>query len=141
MNNYNAYNANIKIINSEITVDKNNDTTYFDALCECNGNQLMVNYIEDSSKTPNDFVFAVLDNVYTHALEYLSNVLLDNENVFVNMFRCKDHPTAYDIYYGCEDQFETPADAARWVLAHGGIKNNGHYYTETRDDKKTAIEF
>lgn len=141
MNNYNAYNANIKIINSEITVDKNNDTTYFDALCECNGNQLMVNYIEDSSKTPNDFVFAVLDNVYTHALEYLSNALTNEEDVFVNAFRYKDSPTAYDIYYGCEDQFETPADAARWVLAHGGIKNNGHYYTETRDGEKTAIEF
>ena len=141
MNNYNAYNANIKIINSEITVDKNNDTTYFDALCECNGNQLMVNYIEDSGKTPNDFVFAVLDNIYTHALEYLSNVLLDNENVFVNMFRCKDHPTAYDIYYDCTDSFETPADAARWIMKHGGIVNNGHYYTETRDGGKTAIEF
>lgn len=141
MSNYTAYNADINIINSELTVDKNRNLTSFDALCECNGNQLVLTYVADSGNTPEDWCFAVLDNMYNKALQYLSDALTNEENVFVNAFRYKDSPTAYDIYYGCEDQFETPADAARWVLAHGGIENIGHYYTETRDGEKTAIEF
>lgn len=141
MSDYTAFNADINIRNSELTVDKNRNLTSFDAICECNGNQLILTYIADSDNVPEDWCFDILNNIYDKALEYLADVLTNEENVFVNAFRYKDNPTAYDIYYGCEDQFETPGAAARWIIAHGGIVNNGHYYTETRDGEKTPVEF
>ena len=141
MSDYTIYDADINVINAGLTVNKNNNTTCYDAICDCNGNQIMLTDIVESDNTPVDWGFDVLNHVHSTALEYLSKVLLGNENVLVNVFRYKDNPTAYDIFYGCDAKFETPCEAAQWLIAHGGVVNNGHYYTETRDGKKTAIEF
>lgn len=141
MSDYIAYSAEINIVNSEVTVNKNNNTTIYEAIGECNGNQMLLMYIVDSSATPEDWAFDVLNNMYRMALEYLSTALLKNENVFVNLFRYKNAQTTYDIYYDCDTMFNSPSDAAMWIMVHGGVKNIGAYYTETRDGKTKAIEF
>lgn len=141
MSDYNAYNADIDIINSEITVNKNNNTICYNAICVCNGNQMMLTDLVDSTDLPEDWGYDVLNHIHKEALEYLAGVLCSEENIFVDICKCKNYPTIYNIFYDCEDKFADSHEAARWIMTHGGVETNEYYYTETRDGVKTAIEF
>ena len=101
---YEIEGAEIKVVSGEFTENKIKGQKYYHAVCECNGNTILIKKnITDSMEY--DIVDDVLSNIYDIPQMHLANVLQNESNLVVMIGRHKDEPSFYTIYYGCNETF------------------------------------
>lgn len=138
---YEVEGAKIKVVSGEFTENKIKGQKYYHAVCECNGNTIMITKnITDSMEY--DIVDNVLSNIYSIPRMYLANVLQNESNLVIMIGRHKDEQSFYTIYYGCNEIFENMIDAYKWTHFHNDYADDDkHMYTEVHDGHQTAIKF
>lgn len=137
---YEIEGAEIKVVSGEFTENKIKGQKYYHAVCECNGNTILITKnITDSMEY--DIVDDVLSNIYDIPQMHLANVLQNESNLVVMIGRHKDEHSFYTIYYGCNETFENMIDAYKWAYFHNDYADDKHMYTEVHDGHQTAIKF
>lgn len=137
---YEIEGAEISVVSGEFTENKIKGQKYYHAICECNGNTILITKnITDSMEY--DIVNDVLSNIYDIPQKHLANVLKNENNLVVMICRHKDEPSFYTIYYGCNETFENMFDAFKWAHFHNDYADDKHMYTEVHDGHQTAIKF
>lgn len=137
---YEIEGVEISVVSGEFTENKIKGQKYYHAICECNGNTILITKnITDSMEY--DIVNDVLSNIYDIPQKHLANVLKNENNLVVMICRHKDEPSFYTIYYGCNEAFENMFDAFKWAHFHNDYADDKHMYTEVHDGHQTAIKF
>lgn len=137
---YEIEGAEISVVSGEFTENKIKGQKYYHAICECNGNTILITKnITDAMEY--DIVNDVLSNIYDIPQKHLANVLKNENNLVVMICRHKDESSFYTIYYGCNETFENMFDAFKWAHFHNDYADDKHMYTEVHDGHQTAIKF
>lgn len=137
---YEIEGAEIKVVSGEFTENKIKGQKYYHAVCECNGNTILIKKnITDSMEY--DIVDDVLSNIYDIPQMHLASVLQNENNLVVMICRHKNEPSFYTIYYGCNETFENMIDAYKWAHFHNDYADDKHMYTEVHNGHQTAIKF
>ena len=137
---YEIEGAEIKVVSGEFTENKIKGQKYYHAVCECNGNTILIKK-NITGSMEYDIVDDALSNIYDIPQMHLANVLQNENNLVVMICRHKDEPSFYTIYYGCNETFKNMIDAYKWAHFHNDYADDKHMYTEVHDGHQTAIKF
>lgn len=92
-------------------------------------NKIFFQYI-DTTQESVDFVQSVISNVPELAMQYLIDVLSENNDLLVRLIFQAGSPTGFEIYYDCDYQSTDIGGLIDWMGTHNDFAATEYRYTE-----------
>lgn len=120
-------------------VDDDGTRTNYYLCVGLNGtNKLLFHYI-DVDGTPVDYVQTTIDNLPEVALNYLTRVIANNDNLIAHVNYYPGWPTGFDLYYDSNCESNLIDDIVQWEKSHNDFAAKEYSYTEIINGKQRPI--
>jgi len=95
----------------------------------CGTNKIFFQYLDTINEAA-DFIQRIVENIPDFALEYLTGVLNNNNNILVRLTFMPVLPTAFEIYYDCTCTNNDVDSLIEWMGNNNDFAATEFRYTE-----------
>lgn len=116
------------------------DEGYGEYLCVgiFGNNRVLFQYIDTMNEAV-DYVQGVIDNIPDFAMDYLVNVLNENNDILIRLTLYPQTPTGFEIYYNCQCEENDVQSLIAWMGEHNDFEAEEYRYTEIIDGHQKCI--
>lgn len=103
-----------------------------------NTNRILFQYI-DTTGDIIDYVQSIVDNIPEFALNYLVNVLSQNDNILIRLTCGSGVSAGFEIYYNCDCKGNSIDDMIEWMWTNNDFEAAEFRYTEIIDGHQKCV--
>ena len=134
---YKVADAELFVFSEEVNTNPSNNERYYDAICKCNGNTIVVG--KNIKNEYKNVIEDIINGIEENNKQYRAEVLKTNKNILVLIGEEAGGKSFYTIYYDYKDKLLTLYNLFGWMNANNDFAVDDMRFTEVRNGHQTAL--